>query len=73
MLQYVIYVLDKVVWMLLIAIFTTQALQIAGIIDTPQTLGEITYTEVKIFVQVCKNFLCFLKHFLYDVAHYMLH
>lgn len=44
--QLVIYVLDKFVWMLLITIITTQALQMAGVVEAPKGLGEITYSEV---------------------------
>ncbi|CAH1103860.1 unnamed protein product [Psylliodes chrysocephalus] len=40
-----VYVLDKVVWMLLIAALTTQALQIAGILESPKGLQEITYSK----------------------------
>ncbi|CAG9861571.1 unnamed protein product [Phyllotreta striolata] len=35
------------VWMLLIAAFTTQALQIAGILESPKGLQEITYNNDK--------------------------
>ncbi|XP_017775874.1 PREDICTED: uncharacterized protein LOC108562159 [Nicrophorus vespilloides] len=42
-----IYVLDKFVWILLIAVLTAQALQIAGVVDTPKNigLGEISYSD----------------------------
>lgn len=41
----VVYVLDKFVWILLVAVITTQALQIAGVVEGPRTLGEITYEK----------------------------
>ncbi|KYB28038.1 uncharacterized protein LOC103312721 isoform X1 [Tribolium castaneum] len=41
----VIYVLDKIVWMLLITAVTTQALQIAGVVDAPKGLGDISYKQ----------------------------
>jgi hypothetical protein len=41
----VVYVLDKIVWMLLITAVTTQALQIAGVVDTPKGLGDISYKQ----------------------------
>ncbi|XP_018561410.1 uncharacterized protein LOC108903651 isoform X2 [Anoplophora glabripennis] len=40
-----VYVMDKIVWMLLITALTTQALQIAGVINAPKGLQEITYTQ----------------------------
>lgn len=46
--QVLVYVMDKIVWMLLITALTTQALQIAGVISAPKGLQEITYTQVKI-------------------------
>ncbi|KAJ3662454.1 hypothetical protein Zmor_006802 [Zophobas morio] len=41
----VVYVLDKIVWMLLITAVTTQALQIVGVVDTPKGLGDIAYKQ----------------------------
>ncbi|KAB0799591.1 hypothetical protein PPYR_07471 [Photinus pyralis] len=41
----IVYVLDKFVWILLVAVITTQALQIAGVVEGPKTLGEITYEK----------------------------
>ncbi|KAF5289928.1 hypothetical protein FQA39_LY14937 [Lamprigera yunnana] len=41
----IVYVLDKFVWMLLVAVITTQALQIAGVVDGPKTLDEIKYEQ----------------------------
>ncbi|XP_065159360.1 uncharacterized protein [Atheta coriaria] len=32
----VIYILDKFVWILIVAIFTSQALQIAGVVEGPK-------------------------------------
>ncbi|KAG5883356.1 hypothetical protein JTB14_023248 [Gonioctena quinquepunctata] len=40
-----VYVLDKLVWTLLITALTTQALQIAGILDAPKNVQEISYTQ----------------------------
>lgn len=40
-----VYILDKVVWMLLITVLTTQALQIAGVLQSPKSLSDITYTQ----------------------------
>ncbi|XP_023021257.1 uncharacterized protein isoform X3 [Leptinotarsa decemlineata] len=42
-----VYVLDKVVWLLLITAMMTQALQIAGVLDTPKGLQEISYVQGK--------------------------
>lgn len=44
--------MDKIVWMLLITALTTQALQIAGVINAPKGLQEITYTQVCIIIIV---------------------
>lgn len=41
-----VYILDKIVWMLLIAAVTTQALQMAGIVNSPKALGDISYKQV---------------------------
>ncbi|XP_045478891.1 uncharacterized protein LOC123683927 [Harmonia axyridis] len=41
----VVYILDRIVWLLLITIITTQSLQIAGIIDPPKTMEQISYPE----------------------------
>ncbi|KAF5282172.1 hypothetical protein FQR65_LT02869 [Abscondita terminalis] len=41
----IVYILDKFVWMLLVAVITTQALQIAGVVEGPRTLGEIKYEQ----------------------------
>ncbi|KAK5643120.1 hypothetical protein RI129_006965 [Pyrocoelia pectoralis] len=43
--KFVVYVLDKFVWMLLVTVITTQALQIAGVVEGPRTLGEIAYEK----------------------------
>lgn len=40
------YFLDKFVWMLLVTVVTTQALQIAGVVDPPKGLEDISYNEV---------------------------
>lgn len=45
--QAIVYFLDKFVWMLLITAVTTQALQIAGVVDPPKGLEDITYNEVR--------------------------
>jgi len=34
-----VYLLDKFVWLLLVAVLTTQALQIAGVVESPKTLA----------------------------------
>lgn len=49
LLQVVVYILDRLVWMLLITAFATQALQMAGIIDTPKGYQGITYSKVTYF------------------------
>ncbi|VEN49113.1 unnamed protein product [Callosobruchus maculatus] len=41
----IIYVLDKVVWMLLATVLTAQALQLAGIIEAPKGLHQIDYKQ----------------------------
>lgn len=44
--QAIVYFLDKFVWMLLITAVTTQALQIAGVVEPPKGLEDISYNEV---------------------------
>lgn len=41
-----INILDKFVWMLVITVITTQALQIAGVVEGPTKLDEISYPAV---------------------------
>ncbi|CAH0560932.1 unnamed protein product [Brassicogethes aeneus] len=41
----IVYILDRIVWMLVILVITTQALQMAGIVESPKSLGEITYSD----------------------------
>ncbi|XP_019881046.1 uncharacterized protein LOC109608927 [Aethina tumida] len=40
-----VYILDRIVWMLVILVITTQALQMAGIVESPKSLGEISYSD----------------------------
>lgn len=42
----VVYILDKFVCMLLITVITTQSLQMAGVVESPKGLDEITYEDV---------------------------
>ncbi|XP_050300393.1 uncharacterized protein LOC126738940 [Anthonomus grandis grandis] len=39
----VVYLLDKIVWILLAAVVTGQALQIAGLMSTPKSAGALEY------------------------------
>ncbi|XP_066145494.1 uncharacterized protein [Euwallacea fornicatus] len=41
----VVYILDKFVWLLLATVFTGQALQLAGIMETPKAAGAIEYYQ----------------------------
>ncbi|XP_030745617.1 uncharacterized protein LOC115874566 isoform X2 [Sitophilus oryzae] len=41
----VISILDKIVWFLLAMVIATQALQIAGIVDTPSSSVDINFNE----------------------------
>lgn len=50
--QLVVYLLDRLVWMLLVTAFTTQALQMAGIIETPKGYQAITYSKVSILIKI---------------------
>jgi hypothetical protein len=57
----VVYVLDKIVWMLLITAVTTQALQIAGVVDTPKGLGDISYKQV-LLTKLVKHIAIIIKN-----------
>ncbi|XP_018336194.1 uncharacterized protein LOC108744780 isoform X1 [Agrilus planipennis] len=41
----IVFLLDKFVWMLLITVIATQALQFAGVVPTPKGLEEISYEK----------------------------
>ncbi|KAK9875884.1 hypothetical protein WA026_009670 [Henosepilachna vigintioctopunctata] len=41
----VVYILDKIVWLLLFTIIATQSLQIAGVMEAPKSLNEISYPQ----------------------------
>ncbi|XP_056631360.1 uncharacterized protein LOC130441622 [Diorhabda sublineata] len=40
-----VYILDKIVWMVLIVVLTTQILQMAGIIETPKSSQGFAYSK----------------------------
>ncbi|CAG9762353.1 unnamed protein product [Ceutorhynchus assimilis] len=43
--KFVVYILDKAVWLLLATVITAQALQIAGVMETPKSAGSIEYEQ----------------------------
>lgn len=57
------YILDKAVWLLLATVLTGQALQLAGIMDTPKGAGAIEYQQKVCFIVLIKKYLsvCSLK------------
>jgi len=57
-----VYILDKAVWLLLATVLTGQALQLAGIMETPKGADAIEYQQKVCFI-VLKKYLnvCSLK------------
>ncbi|XP_044747884.1 uncharacterized protein LOC123309079 isoform X1 [Coccinella septempunctata] len=41
----IVYILDRIVWLLLFTVITAQSLQIVGLMDPPKALEQITYPE----------------------------
>ncbi|KAL1489769.1 hypothetical protein ABEB36_013703 [Hypothenemus hampei] len=43
--KFIVYILDKTVWLLLATVITGQALQLAGIMQTPKSAGAIEFQQ----------------------------